>query len=212
METTRSKYWNNQSSSNDIYDGCTSSNSDCFCGDKYTQPTVSDSFEWLTTGNTSGTISSRNEEKNMSAMIIYYNKQGAVIVSDSRETEGFSYEDYKQKIYTTENMILGQMGFNSSIINGVKIEFGKLIVDAILDGKTIDEAINQKINDTELSKLIPNNQTITIFYAKKNGEVGVYDIKKDKYPYNNATAPSNVLKNMAQPTSSLYNDFYILIL
>ena len=208
MKEIESEGQNNHSSLNNNYDSCISSSSGVFWKDKGSTSTLLNSLERLTKNSTSDTLFSKNEEKNMSAIIMYYDKdEGAVIVSDSRETKGLDYNDNKQKIYKNDKMIIGQIGLNYSYINDKKVEFGKLIVDALLEDKAINEAIMQKIDGIELLKLIPENKSINIFLAKKNGEVGVYDIKKDSYPYNNAKEDVDVFKNIAEPSSNFYNNY-----
>lgn len=159
-----------------------------------------------------GTISSNEsyEVKNMSAILFYYDiNRGAILVSESRETRGFLFDDDKIKLYSNENIIIGQIGLNSKKIDNKEIKFGELIVNSLLEGKTIEEAVSQKIDGQILKDLIPVNQNINIFFATKNGKIGVYDICKDKELKNIATANCDLFKNIPNNLKDIYDSLYV---
>lgn len=162
----------------------------------------------LTKNHTSDTIfssSQKSESNNMSAIIMFYDKNnGAIIVSDSRETTYLKASDNKQKVYQNENIIVGQIGLNYSFVDGKRVDFGQMIASKLLDGGTIDDALNQEIMNKKLIDLIPDDKCINVFYAKKNGEVGVFDIKRNDSLVNLASDEIGIIRNVPSELTPLY--------
>lgn len=152
-------------------------------------------------------IINNRDGDNMSAMLMYYDKnEGAIIVTDSRETSGESVSDDRIKVYQNENIIIGQIGLNSTVIDDVRVELSQMVVDSLLAGNSIDVAINQTYNDKKIFEYL-NDNNFVIFYAKKNGELGVYDIRKDGALENkiNSSFNSNIYHNMPNALITVYD-------
>lgn len=143
------------------------------------------------------------EEEVMSAMIMYYNSKGAIIVTDSRETKGLEVKNNCQKIFYNENIIIGIIG----LYENNNINFKNIISNELLNGKSIEEILKEKIVDKKLKDLIPENQRVTVFYAKQDGEVGVYDIYSNKELINliNKNSNSDLFKNIPNNIKPLFN-------
>lgn len=140
---------------------------------------------------------------NMSAMIMYFNEKGAIIVSDSRETTGLNVKtDECQKVWMNNEIIFGIIG----LYNHKNANFKEIISQSLLNGKSIEETMNDSYNGIRLQKLIPSDETINVFYAKKNGEIGVYDITADNQLKNKIiNKEDNLWTNIPKKLKCLYD-------
>ena len=129
----------------------------------------------------------------MSVLLILYNLNGAVIFSDSRKTSGVVKLDNTKKVYSNGSIIFGQMG----IYTHKNVDFKKTVTEGLLAGKELKEIVNSEYKDTNktLKDLIPDDEMVTVFYAKKNGEIGVYDIKKTGEIKNLADSKTGYFRN-----------------
>lgn len=129
----------------------------------------------------------------MSILLILYNKNGAVICSDSRENSGVINYNNTIKIRSNESIIVGQMG----VYRYNNVDFKTTVTEGLLAGKDLKQIINTKYGNTNktLKELIPDGKMVTVFYAKKNGEVGVYDIKKNTELKNLAIYKTGYFRN-----------------
>lgn len=122
------------------------------------------------------------ELNKMSFMIILSNGKETVITTDSRENyaDG-SFNDERQKIFTNNDktIAVGIIGPIKRIYNGKIYDIPKIIADNILNGSTIEEALNTKIeNDLTVKKILRLNRTnevLTIAKIEKNGIFKVVD-------------------------------------
>ena len=129
----------------------------------------------------------------MSVLLIIFNKNGAVICSDSRENRNvYDYND-TIKVRSNESIIVGQMG----IYKYNNVDFKTTITEGLLAGKELKQILSTKYKNTNktLKELIPEGKMCTVFYAKKNGEIGVYDIKKDTELKNLANIKKGYFRN-----------------
>ena len=146
--------------------------------------------------------------QNMSALMMYYDKKiGATIVSDSRMTKGMSIDDHYQKVYINKNIIIGCIGLYSFTYDNEIIKFDDLIINAMLNGSTIKEAVYQEYKGKPLKEYIPKDEHITIFYAKKDSEVGVFDIYTEKPLTNLVHDECDIFSNIPKETKPLYQDY-----
>lgn len=153
--------------------------------------------------NLSYSIMSSKEkgDSTMSIMLMGFNETGAVIATDSRETfnDGF-FSDKKIKVHTNDNIIVGQVGINFITRNNKRIDLAKIIIDNLLNGMSIIDAVQIKIDGVSIKELIPDENSITFFYAKKCGEVGVYDITKNENLENKCNNSFGLYKNVYTST------------
>ena len=129
----------------------------------------------------------------MSVLLIIFNKNGAVICSDSRENRNvYDYND-TIKVRSNDSIIVGQMG----IYKYNNVDFKTTITEGLLAGKELKQILSTKYKNTNktLKELIPEGKMCTVFYAKKNGEIGVYDIKKDTELKNLANIKKGYFRN-----------------
>ena len=129
----------------------------------------------------------------MSVLLIIYNKNGAILCSDSRENRNVVDYNDTIKIRSNDSIIVGQMG----LYTYNNINFKTIITEGLLAGKELKEIVNTKYKNTNktLKELIPEGKMVTVFYAKKNGEIGVYDIKKNTELKNLATYKTGYFRN-----------------
>lgn len=129
----------------------------------------------------------------MSVLLILYNNNGAVICSDSRENSGPINFNNTIKVRYNESIIVGQIGLYSYN----NIDYKKIITEELLKGKELNQILNGKYKNMNitLKESIPKDEMLTVFYAKKNGEIGVYDIKKNTELKNLATGTTGYYKN-----------------
>lgn len=129
----------------------------------------------------------------MSVLLIIYNKNGAVICSDSRENRNVYDYNNTIKIRSNDSIIVGQMG----LYNYNNVDFKTTITEGLLAGKELKQILSTKYKNTNktLKELIPEGKMCTVFYAKKNGEIGVYDIKKNTELKNLATIKKGYFRN-----------------
>ena len=174
----------------------------------YNEESVSSNFSHcygscIGTTRSYDTMVKRNEENVMSAVIMYYNKNGAIIVSDSRETKDlYVSNDNCQKIFQNENIIFSIIGlYKTNDIN-----FKEIISKGLLDGKSIYEIMKQQYNGKTLQSLIPNDNCINVFCASKNGNIEVYDIYSNSEIYNKVKkTESELWSNIPSKLAPLYN-------
>lgn len=134
-------------------------------------------------------------ENYMSAMLMVYNKNGAVITTDSRIVIDNIIFDEKIKTYENSDIIIGYTGLNFD----ENVNFEEIIVEELLKGKNIEDIMNLNYNNQKLKDLIPDveGNNIHVYYAKKNGEVKAFDIRKDD------------IRNFAENTSSWVINAYV---
>ena len=137
----------------------------------------------------------------MSVLLIVYNNNGAVICSDSRENRKVIDYNDTIKIRSNNSIIVGQIG----IYNYNNVDFKEAITEGLLAGKELKQILSAKYKNTNktLKELIPEGKTITVFYAKKNRQIGVYDIKKDARLKNLATSKTGYFRNTGASQNAL---------
>ena len=157
-------------------------------------------------------IINNRDGDNMSAVIMYFKRnEGAILVSDSRVTldsingKPISYSDDKIKIYQNENTIVALIGLYTRNIGTNKIELGQPVINSILAGNTVETAINQTINGKKIYEYLEKDNMI-IFYARTNGDIGVYNIFSNENAQNTITDALNdgYVKYVPQELEDVY--------